>query len=150
MNARRRIAGLLGFAVWLWLACAPSSEATLQGPLCFRIASSTSKVHEYRLYYDVSPDGHFTIGGRAFVRTPTGLGTIVLSYPVSGGGYTISGGSIWAGLRISYVNEGVPSAMPFDVSLFIAGSASAVTEQSGTTRTSYDLDPIACSPLDQM
>ena len=115
--------------------------------MCFRTASSTSKVHEYRLYFEVSPDGHFTIGGRGFVRTPTGLGTIVLSYPVSGGGYTISGGSIWAGLHVFYVNEGVPSAVPFDVSLFINGTASEVTEQSGATRTSYDLDPIACSPL---
>jgi hypothetical protein len=147
MNAQHSIAGLCGVVVSLWLAFAQRSEATLQGPLCLRTVSSTSQVQEYRLHYDVSVDGHYTIGGRAYVRTPTGLGTVTLSYPVSGGGYTIAGGYIWAGIRIFYVNDGVPSAAPFDASLFLASTASEVTEHVGTARISYDLDIIPCPVL---
>jgi hypothetical protein len=148
MNARRSLAAWFNVAAFLLVASVLPSSAELTGPFCYRTNSGTSKVYEYRLYFDMSPDGHYTIGGRALIRTPTALGTIVLSYPVHGGGFTISGGDIWVGLRLFWVNTAVSTtvAAPFDANLYIDGSASQVTEQIGSSRQTYPLIPLPVCP----
>jgi hypothetical protein len=146
MNTAQRIAYLI--EVCLLLATGPA-QAALTGPSCYTVDSTTSKVQQYRLYFDSSLDGHYMIGGRAYVRTPTALGTVALSYPVSGGAYTIDGGAIYVGVTVVWVNTTASgtAVYPFQALLFINGSQSNVVEQLDSVRVTYPLTAVACPPI---
>ena len=144
----RLVIGLIAFGSLLWMLGA--SEATLSGPNCYGPTSTSAKVQEYRLYFEATADGHYDVTRRAFVRTPTALGPVALSYPAGGWGYTITGGAIYVGVRAMWINTTAPGSavLPFDSLLFLNGSASTVVEQIGTVRTTYTLRAVTCGSLD--
>jgi hypothetical protein len=146
MNARHSIAAWLGFCSLMMVLWAQPAQAQLSGPLCYQTGSTAAKVGTYRMYYHVSPDGHFVIGGRASVRTNVGLGTTLLTYAISGGAFTASGGDIWAGITVYWINNPNANAAPFHAMLFInhVNINNSVVEILDGVETTYTLNAVNC------
>jgi hypothetical protein len=149
------IATLLGAAALiLALTHAPAQAQTviyLQGPYCFEPQSFNSKLDNYRLYLTTAPNGSYLVGGRAVVRTLTGLGQMNLSYPAAGGGYT-SGGNINLALENFWINSGTTNAEPFHArmvfpSSLAMGATGTYVEDVGGVTTSYTVIRAACEDI---
>jgi hypothetical protein len=66
-----------------------------------------------------------------------------------GGGFTQSGGAIWLGVSIAWINTAVPSAEPFHTLLYVnsltpGSTGSGISEDVFGSMTNYTATPVNC------